>query len=179
LRVQMSGAQLLPLICVNALLDQGKSTATGGGDAARGHDCPGQERYTLQAPCSYAFRSMTLCARSHQLHSTFAIALKSREKFSKKETSFSICLSRTTAAMSQHCMYSADHYRSRRKGNLRPSRVIPRVLCPRCGLTMRLSQARIQSAGDETLIFDCVCPFEYRMSPRARDEAAAVARASL
>jgi RNase P subunit RPR2 len=79
--------------------------------------------------------------------------------------------------MAYQCMYSADRHG---RGNRLPiPHVVPRVLCPRCGTSMRLAQARVGSHGDETLIFDCVCPFEYRMSPRARDEAHAIGRGSL
>jgi len=45
---------------------------------------------------------------------------------------------------------------------------IPRVLCPRCGTTMRLSHIEPHHEGRETTTFDCRCGFTYRQTATKR-----------
>ncbi|MDI3470618.1 MAG: hypothetical protein OJF62_002681 [Pseudolabrys sp.] len=48
---------------------------------------------------------------------------------------------------------------------------IPRVICPRCGTTMRLAGIEPDDIGrGEVTVFDCDCGFEYRMSASVREE---------
>ena len=40
---------------------------------------------------------------------------------------------------------------------------LPRVLCPRCGTQMRLTQITPDAADRYKIEFACACGFEYRM----------------
>jgi DNA-directed RNA polymerase subunit M/transcription elongation factor TFIIS len=49
--------------------------------------------------------------------------------------------------------------------------IIPKIQCPRCGATMRLSKILpLQNESHRvTTVFDCECGFEYRQSDRVRN----------
>ena len=48
---------------------------------------------------------------------------------------------------------------------------IPRVLCPACGLIMRLDRISPDENNISVMQFRCDCGFDYRMSARAQREA--------
>jgi len=47
---------------------------------------------------------------------------------------------------------------------------IPRVMCPRCGTSLRLAEIDPADRGGMVLRFECTCGFDYRMSNTARGE---------
>jgi hypothetical protein len=49
---------------------------------------------------------------------------------------------------------------------------IPRVSCPSCGKIMKLRRIAPDPGDNAVMQFTCDCGFDYRMSARARSEAA-------
>jgi hypothetical protein len=52
-----------------------------------------------------------------------------------------------------------------------PEKLIPQIDCPRCHSAMRLAiiePAAMAYAGQDTLVFECVCGFSYKKQPVER-----------
>jgi RNase P subunit RPR2 len=48
---------------------------------------------------------------------------------------------------------------------------IPKITCPECGTHLRLATVEPQEPGNNRMVFDCSCGFEYRMLERPRAHA--------